>query len=1487
MLPNAAATDLSPSAASPARRLLSPVLGGLLVFGLGVSITLWLALRVGDHAQREVQERFEARGSYLLAHFSRRLDDLENLILGLQGVFIASAEVSRSEFHQYAANLDLAKRLSGLQAISFHRRVLHAQRGAFIARVRADRSLAAEGYPEFDLRPPGDRPEYLIADYVEPMAGNLAVFGFDVATQPSNADAIREARDTGRFRVSEPFQVVQSPDGSPRVVLRAPVYRRDSLRDTIDQRRQALAGFVVLTMETRTSFRDLFRGLLASGEHLVIEDLGLVSGGDSGPGKLLAEMGVNGGPGILQREMPIEFGGRRWRLLHTVNAAWVDSQPAQQGAFRVLAVGLLLSLLLAALFQVLAGARNRALGLVNERTRMLRATLDNMSQGISVFDADLRLLGYNRRFGELLGFPENFFREGLLFADFIRYNAERGEYGPGEVEEQVQERVDLARRFEAHRLKRTRPDGTVLEIVGKPLPGGGMVTTYTDITAQERAREAMQASEARYRTLVQMSPDAVFAHREGRIILANPAAAQLLGAPSVETLLGGAIAQIVDPKDWPRVQERIAHLVSGLTDHVALSELSYRRLDGRSIDVESTGTLIDLDGEPAVLTVARDITERKRIADQVQRERDFRQHLIESIPGVFYLFDHTGRFILWNRNFERVVGYTAEEVSKAHPLDFFAGADKELIAERIGKVFVSGMAEAEAKFLHKNGTGRPYHFTGDRVSLENGEFGLVGVGIDISERVRMQEALQRQTEVMQTTLEHLPQGISVTDADLHMRAMNRRYFDLLDIPESLRHEGVPLEALFRCNALRGEYGPGDPDALVQERMERARRFEPHHFKRVRPNGMVLDIRGTPLPGGGFVSSYTDVTEQERAAEALRQSEKRYRMLIDLSPDGIIVHRHRRILIANPAAAKLCGLDSPEEAIGRDVLDFIDPGFHQLVRDRVALLEREPERFRLPRSEIAYLRADGSSVPVEGTATVIALEDGPAIISVLRDITERREADNLIRRERDFSRKLIESVPGIFYLFDASGQLLLWNRNLETLLGRSSEAVARMSALQIFQEGDWYELRRAARRVVKVGAANLEASLLAADGRRIPHYITGVRYEVEGRAVIIAMGVDVSERKRAEAAIAASESRFRSIFERAVIGIATADREGTLTDANEALAQMLGYSRQELQGMHIGRFTHPEDLEREMAHLRELASGASESYRMDKRYIVRSGQTVWADLLVNLLRDEQARPVGVLGMVVDITDRKRAEQTVRELNDSLERRVEERTAELAASNQELESFSYSVSHDLRAPLRAMNGFSHLLQHEYASRMDGKGLDYLSRIRAASKRMGELIDNLLELARVSRLELRREPIDLAAMAKEIRALLEEHAPERKVQWNIAEHLPARADPVLIKALLENLLRNAWKFSAERSEAIIEVQSETIEGETVFVVRDNGAGFSMEYADQLFKPFQRLHDPVRFEGTGIGLAIVHRILRRHGGRIWARSEEGKGSAFYFTLP
>ena len=229
---------------------------------------------------------------------------------------------------------------------------------------------------------------------------------------------------------------------------------------------------------------------------------------------------------------------------------------------------------------------------------------------------------------------------------------------------------------------------------------------------------------------------------------------------------------------------------------------------------------------------------------------------------------------------------------------------------------------------------------------------------------------------------------------------------------------------------------------------------------------------------------------------------------------------------------------------------------------------------------------------------------------------------------------------------------------------------------------------------------------------------------------------------------------------------------------------------------------------------------------------------------------------------------------------------DRTARLADANRELEAFSYSVSHDLRAPLRAIDGFSKALLEDYGERLDAEGKDYLSRVRLASQRMGELIDELLGLSRVTRVSLRPTAVNLSDLARQIRDSYREIDPGRVVEWIIAPGVTARGDPNLLRVVLDNLLGNAWKYTAKHPRARIEFGTFQEEGNTVYFVQDDGAGFDPAYGSRLFRPFQRLHRPNEFEGHGIGLATVQRIIRRHGGKIWATGAVDKGAKFFFTL-
>jgi PAS domain S-box-containing protein len=317
--------------------------------------------------------------------------------------------------------------------------------------------------------------------------------------------------------------------------------------------------------------------------------------------------------------------------------------------------------------------------------------------------------------------------------------------------------------------------------------------------------------------------------------------------------------------------------------------------------------------------------------------------------------------------------------------------------------------------------------------------------------------------------------------------------------------------------------------------------------------------------------------------------------------------------------------------------------------------------------------------------------------------------------------------------------------------------------------------------------------------------------------------------------------------------------------------------------------HPDDLPALDEEFDGSLARGDDAYDWTFRIVRRdTGETRWVRDRCRYVRDETGAALRRLGTLQDVTEYRRAQDEIAALNADLERRVERRTADLQAVNRELESFAYAVSHDLRAPLRGIDGFAHVLGEEYVESLDDTALRYLGRIRGNAQKMGELIDGLLVLSRLSRTEMAVRPVDLTHLAHEVTDELASAEPGRTVTTEVAEGLSAEADPALVRVLLANLIGNAWRFTSRHETARIEFGVRDGGGgvERVFFVRDDGAGFDMAHAGLLFTAFQRLHTPGQFEGTGIGLATVQRIVRRHGGRVWAESAVEQGATFFFTL-
>ena len=478
----------------------------------------------------------------------------------------------------------------------------------------------------------------------------------------------------------------------------------------------------------------------------------------------------------------------------------------------------------------------------------------------------------------------------------------------------------------------------------------------------------------------------------------------------------------------------------------------------------------------------------------------------------------------------------------------------------------------------------------------------------------------------------------------------------------------------------------------------------------------------------------------------------------------------------------------------------------------------------------------------------------------------------------------------------------WEFDVATLKGSWSEETARIhdlppstpidvrSGLNYFHEEDRPLIAEAVRRAMEAAEPyDLEVRLVSAQGALKWVHTTG-RPQVQGGRVVKVHGAlqDITERKRMELELRESEERFRSIFEQAGVGVVEVDTStGRFLRVNGKFAELLGYTEQELLGMAFQDVTHPDDRERDRVEVARMAAGQRPDYAVEKRYLHRDGSTVWALLTVRPLRLSGDRVPHGVSVVADITDRKRAEAEIQLLTASLEQRVAERTAELQALNEELESFNHAVSHDLRAPLRAMAGFSHLLREEFGEALPANGGKYLDRIEQASQRMGGLIDGLLQLSRATRSDLVRVPVDLSAMAEILLADLARAEPQRRVETRVEPGMRLQGDPSMLEDALANLLGNAWKYTGRTPDARIEVGTVQDQDRRWIRVADNGCGFNMAYAHKLFHPFQRLHRQEEFPGLGIGLATVRRIVQRHGGEIKAHSAHVPGAAFLLTLP
>jgi PAS domain S-box-containing protein len=542
-----------------------------------------------------------------------------------------------------------------------------------------------------------------------------------------------------------------------------------------------------------------------------------------------------------------------------------------------------------------------------------------------------------------------------------------------------------------------------------------------------------------------------------------------------------------------------------------------------------------------------------------------------------------------------------------------------------------------------------------------------------------------------------------------------------------------------------------------------------------------------------------------------------------------------------------------------------------------------------------------------------------------EITVRNQAQAALQETQEGFRVLVDGVKEYaIYMLDPEGRVISWNAGAARIKGYRSEEILGKDFSRFYRAED-VEAGEPARELMESlskGRFEDEGWRVRKDGSAFwANAVITPMYDDRGNhRGFSKIARDITERKRAEEVLArqaeelahsrqaleAQSLMLQSVLDSMAEGLAAADEQGKFLIWNRAAENIMGYGPADLAtqewSKHYGTYL-PDGITpfptEQLPLVRAIHGEVSSSEIFVRNPKITGG--AWIEVRGSPLRDKEGVNRGGVVAFRDITQRKADEREIQKLNDELEHRVVERTAQLETANKELEAFSYSVSHDLRAPLRHIGGFSKLLMEEFGTSLNPVAQRHLERIQAGTQKMGLLIDELLNLARVGRQALNLQPTGLNSMVAEVIAILQPESEGRQVEWDISELPAVECDPILIKQVFQNLLSNALKFTrpcigadgsarvgtpAAASHAVIEVSHREENGQPVFMVRDNGVGFSMKYVDKLFGVFQRLHSTDEFEGTGIGLVTVQRIVHKHGGRVWAEGEPDKGATFYFTL-
>lgn len=842
--------------------------------------------------------------------------------------------------------------------------------------------------------------------------------------------------------------------------------------------------------------------------------------------------------------------------------------------------------------------------------------------------------------------------------------------------------------------------------------------------------------------------------------------------------------------------------------------------------------------------------------------------VMDSMPVLISYIDSDKRYQFSNRTYEewfghKVDGKTMEEVLGA--------AVYASISNYVSAALRGETVSYQTQISYQDGGSRFVDATYVPDKTQDGTVrGFYVLVQDITERKQAEEELHQWADAF----EHCAHGIALGDpVSNRIMACNSAFASL----HKTRIEtivGSPILSI---------YAPADHEH-VRHNVMRADQVGHSQFEAnmIRRDGTTFPVQMDVVSvyGDDGELLYRVATAQDISARKRAEAQYAYQANILQQIHDAVITLDDNLFITgwNSAAEKMYGW-SEAEVLGRSGDDILKTEFFDTTRAEVVHILKETGEFSL---EVSQQRKDGSRIYVE--ARTVAIRDdlnNITFISVNRDATDRKRAEKELRQSQQLFSGVFQSSPTPVALTRLpDGKIVDVNESFCELFDYSREEIIGRTSLEI-GIADPESRQKAVQMLKEKGAIrNLEQKARARTGKLLTILNSIDTIQVNDDLFALTTLIDISDRKQAEEELRRSEERYRSTLDQMMEGCQIIDFNWRYLYANNVAATQGKHTPQELLG-HTMMEMYPGIEQTELFAALRQSMQEQASKRMENQFIFPDGSMGWFELSIQPVGE------GLFILSTDVTERKRAEDEIRELNEKLEERVIERTAQLHAANKELEAFSYSVSHDLRAPLRAINGYTQILVEDYASVLDQEGRRVCDVITGETRRMGELIDDLLSFSRLSRKEIQPSRVDMKTLASSIYGELTSEADRERIDFKVGKLPATQGDPALLHQVWVNLIANAVKFSSRKERASIEVGTRRSDHENIYYVRDNGAGFDIEYVDKLFGVFQRLHSEDEFEGTGVGLAIVQRIIQRHGGRVWAEGEVDRGATFYFALP